>query len=61
VVLGERNEAVEYTTHYPSISKQRIKNVHRVQLTLFVKGFILGEGFLSIVNLVLQGLQVPHF
>ena len=25
------------------------------------QGFILGEGFLSIVNLVLQGLQVPHF
>lgn len=25
------------------------------------QGFILGEGFLSIVNLVLQGFQVPHF
>jgi len=25
------------------------------------KGFILGEGFLSIVNLLLQGFQVPHY
>lgn len=24
------------------------------------KGFILGEGFLSIVNLILEGLSVPH-
>lgn len=25
------------------------------------KGFILGEGFLSIVNLILQGVKAPHF
>lgn len=25
------------------------------------KGFILGEGFLSIVNLLLESLGVPHF
>jgi uncharacterized oligopeptide transporter (OPT) family protein len=30
-------------------------------LIILASGFILGEGFLSIVNLVLQGLRVPHF
>lgn len=25
------------------------------------QGFILGEGFLSIVNLILEGSGVPHF
>ncbi|KAG6001078.1 hypothetical protein E4U21_004697 [Claviceps maximensis] len=30
------------------------------QLIILASGFILGEGFLSIVNLVLQGLKVPH-
>ncbi|KAG5985114.1 hypothetical protein E4U55_001363 [Claviceps digitariae] len=30
------------------------------RLIILASGFILGEGFLSIVNLVLQGLKVPH-
>ncbi|KAM5345582.1 hypothetical protein ACJ41O_011443 [Fusarium nematophilum] len=30
-------------------------------LIILASGFILGEGFLSIVNLFLQGLRVPHF
>ncbi|KAF5586723.1 hypothetical protein FPANT_7159 [Fusarium pseudoanthophilum] len=29
-------------------------------LIILASGFILGEGFLSIVNLLLQGLNVPH-
>ncbi|KAI1825067.1 OPT oligopeptide transporter protein-domain-containing protein [Xylaria intraflava] len=29
-------------------------------LIILASGFILGEGFLSIVNLILQGAQVPH-
>lgn len=29
-------------------------------LIILASGFILGEGFLSIVNLILQGLKVPH-
>ncbi|KAL5597561.1 hypothetical protein FOBRF1_011354 [Fusarium oxysporum] len=29
-------------------------------LIILASGFILGEGFLSIVNLLLQGLDVPH-
>ena len=24
------------------------------------KGFILGEGFLSIINLIMQSFEVPH-
>jgi uncharacterized oligopeptide transporter (OPT) family protein len=32
---------------------------YKAILTL-TQGFILGEGFLSIVNLFLQGLGVPH-
>jgi len=40
--------------------------VHRMKrsntpMIILASGFILGEGFLSIVNLVLQGFQVPHF
>lgn len=30
-------------------------------LIIMASGFILGEGFLSIVNLLLQGFQVPHY
>jgi len=30
-------------------------------LIILASGFILGEGFLSIVNLLLEGLNVPHF
>ncbi|KAI8235927.1 hypothetical protein K4K57_003964 [Colletotrichum sp. SAR 10_99] len=30
-------------------------------LIVLASGFILGEGFLSIVNLVLQSLKVPHY
>ncbi|KPM41219.1 hypothetical protein AK830_g5375 [Neonectria ditissima] len=30
-------------------------------LIILASGFILGEGFLSIVNLFLQGIGVPHF
>ncbi|PHH61587.1 hypothetical protein CDD81_8168 [Ophiocordyceps australis] len=39
--------------------------IHRLKrsstpLIILASGFILGEGFLSIVNLVLQGFNVPH-
>ncbi|EGX89209.1 oligonucleotide transporter [Cordyceps militaris CM01] len=30
-------------------------------LIILASGFILGEGFLSIVNLIMEGLSVPHF
>lgn len=30
-------------------------------LIVLASGFILGEGFLSIVNLILQSIGVPHY
>ncbi|KAM3512781.1 hypothetical protein MY11210_003566 [Beauveria gryllotalpidicola] len=30
-------------------------------LIILASGFILGEGFLSIVNLIMEGLSVPHY
>ncbi|KAK5997386.1 Putative oligopeptide transporter [Cladobotryum mycophilum] len=30
-------------------------------LIIIASGFILGEGFLSIINLLMQGLKVPHY
>ncbi|KAI2625469.1 OPT oligopeptide transporter protein-domain-containing protein [Xylaria nigripes] len=37
----------------------RLKREH-TPLIVLASGFILGEGFLSIVNLILQGARVPH-
>ncbi|KAG8417831.1 OPT super [Metarhizium acridum] len=39
----------------------RILGRSNAQLIILASGFILGEGFLSIANLILQGLKVPHF
>ncbi|KHN99272.1 Oligopeptide transporter OPT superfamily [Metarhizium album ARSEF 1941] len=38
----------------------RILRRPNTQLIILASGFILGEGFLSIANLILQGLKVPH-
>lgn len=32
-----------------------------MQTLTLSQGFILGEGSLSIANLIMQGLRVPHF
>ncbi|KAF5006493.1 hypothetical protein FDECE_7128 [Fusarium decemcellulare] len=38
----------------------RVARRAQTPLIILASGFILGEGFLSIVNLFLQGLKVPH-
>ncbi|KAK0390030.1 hypothetical protein NLU13_3603 [Sarocladium strictum] len=38
-----------------------IKGRSSTPLIILASGFILGEGFLSIVNLILEGSGVPHF
>ncbi|KND94291.1 putative oligopeptide transporter [Tolypocladium ophioglossoides CBS 100239] len=39
----------------------RVMRRSNTPLIILASGFILGEGFLSIVNLLLQGFRVPHF
>ncbi|KAM4059313.1 OPT oligopeptide transporter protein [Hirsutella rhossiliensis] len=39
----------------------RVKRRSNTPLIILASGFILGEGFLSIVNLTMQGLRIPHF
>lgn len=31
-----------------------------VMLTMTAQGFILGEGFFNVVNLVMESIKVPH-
>ncbi|RFN47874.1 oligopeptide transporter [Fusarium flagelliforme] len=44
-----------FAWYWVHISKRK-----QTPLIILASGFILGEGFLSIVNLLLQGLDVPH-
>ncbi|KJZ72050.1 hypothetical protein HIM_08611 [Hirsutella minnesotensis 3608] len=39
----------------------RIRKQSSTPLIILASGFILGEGFLSIVNLIMQGFSIPHF
>ncbi|KAF4507029.1 hypothetical protein G6O67_005706 [Ophiocordyceps sinensis] len=39
----------------------RVRRRSNTPLIILASGFILGEGSLSIANLIMQGLRVPHF
>ncbi|POR33295.1 Putative oligopeptide transporter [Tolypocladium paradoxum] len=62
MVLGSGPEAVQHATHNPRVCTVFDTTTHPELRTLTrCKGCILGEGFLSIVNLLLQGFGVPHY
>lgn len=59
MVLGSSRPTSADTPYHPRICMYPSQSLYKAILTL-TQGFILGEGFLSIVNLFLQGLGVPH-
>lgn len=48
-------------TWYWSSSWRRGSRRANTPLIILASGFILGEGFFSVVNLILQSAKVPHF
>lgn len=60
MVLGPSRSASADTPYYPRICMYPSQPACYKAILTLSKGFILGEGFLSIVNLFLQGLGVPH-
>lgn len=62
MVLGSGHETVQHATHNPRVCMVFDSTTHpELRALTGCQGFILGEGFLSIVNLLLQGFGVPHY